>query len=745
VEDCSICFSLIIRSTTMCKKLIFLSLLLAFGLTVSAQADIIINATESCRTDVLNPDTNNHNSSKLSIRSDEKSAKSWIKFDLGDLNVGNLETATLTVTLIEPKSGDRHFDVSCVNDDCLDNIGWDERSLTWNNAPGNNTADFGTLDTGKTTLLTTVNFTDGVPGDAFTIDVLEALEADTDGIVQFVCYNSNGLLQLATHDHAEETWRPFIDATEGIKGQAKKPYPADKEEDVPRDLVLSWKPGLFANTHNVYFGTVFSDVNDGIGGITQSAGSYAPGRLNFGTAYYWRVDEVNGPPDFTVHKGNVWRFTTEALSYIVENATATASSSSQDKGPENTVNGSGLDSSGLLHSNVGENNMWLSDVAGPQPTWIEFEFDTVCKLHEMWVWNSNESLELMVGLGFRDVTIEYSVDGISYTTLGTTYEFAQATGTSDYAHNTTVDLSGVAAKYIRLTANSNWGGFMPQFGLSEVRFFHIPVTAREPSPASGTTDVELDLILGWRAGRDAARHDVYLSSDEQAVIDGTAPVATVTETSYGPLSLDLAQTYYWRVDEVNDAETPATWQGGIWDFSTQEYLVVDDFEDYNDYPPDEIFSTWTDGWDTQTNGALIAHDQAPWAETTIVHSGRQSMSFRYDNNLKYSEAERPLDPPQDWTRHGVGALSLWFHGDTNNTAEQMYVKVNGSKVVYSGNADDITHASWQQWNIDLALFGVDPANVTKLAIGFGDETNLTPGGSGIVYFDDISLYPFREP
>jgi hypothetical protein len=113
-------------------------------------ADIIINADESCRTDVLNPDTNNHSSSKLSIRSDEKSAKSWIKFDLGS------------------------------------------------------------LDTSKTTLLTTVNFTDGVPGDPFTIDVLEALQADTDGIVQFVCHNSNGLLQLATHDHGEVTWRPFM-------------------------------------------------------------------------------------------------------------------------------------------------------------------------------------------------------------------------------------------------------------------------------------------------------------------------------------------------------------------------------------------------------------------------------------------------------------------------------------------------------------------------------------------------------
>jgi len=127
----------------------------------------------------------------------------------------------------------------------------------------------------------------------------------------------------------------------------------------------------------------------------------------------------------------------------------------------------------------------------------------------------------------------------------------------------------------------------------------------------------------------------------------------------------------------------------------------------------------------------------------IVHSGMQSMPYRYDNNLKYSEAERLLDPPQDWTRHGVKILSLWFHGNPNNTAERMYVKVNGSRIEYDGNADDIKQSSWQQWNIDLALFGVDLVNVTKLAIGFGDETGFTPGGAGIVYFDDIRLYPFR--
>jgi thioredoxin len=180
-------------------------------------ADIIIMAGESCRTSILKPVTNDHSSRKLSIRSDQKSAKSWIKFDISELDVGDLETATLTVALHQKKAGDRHFDVSYVNDDCLYNIGWYERSITWNNAPGNNTANLSSLDTGKTTLLTTVNFTDGVPGDSFTIDVLEALEADTDGIVQFVFHNSNGLLNLATHDHPEETWRPFIHATEGAK------------------------------------------------------------------------------------------------------------------------------------------------------------------------------------------------------------------------------------------------------------------------------------------------------------------------------------------------------------------------------------------------------------------------------------------------------------------------------------------------------------------------------------------------
>ncbi len=526
---------------------------------------------------------------------------------------------------------------------------------------------------------------------------------------------------------------------------ASIPSPPDKATDVPRDVVLGWTPGIFAppvNGHKVYISESFSNVNDGIGGVAQDANSYArPQRLDLGTTYYWRVDEVNGPPDYTVYEGGVWSFTTEPIAYAIENVTATASSSDADKGPENTINGSGLDDSGLLHGKQSE-SMWLSGRLGVQPTWIEFEFDRVYKLHQMWVWNSNDSWETAIGLGFKDVTIEYSVDGTDYTTLGTTHEFAQAPGTPDYAHNTTIDLGGTAAKYVRLTANSNWGGIVSQYGLSEVRFFYIPVRAREPSPDSGATDVDLNVTLGWRAGREAAQHDVYLSTDEQSVIDGTAPVTTVAETSYGPLSLDLDTAYYWKINEVNMAETPTTLEGDLWNFTTPAYLVVDDFESYNDLDPTDpaskrIFTVWIDGYGIPTNGSIVGYDVAPFAEHTIVHGGEQSMPFFYSNTggAAYSEATLTLSPPRDWTKNSIKSLSLWFHGDQNNTAGQLYVKVNGSKVVYDGDAADITQGWYQQWNIDLASLGAGVQNVTTLSIGIDGN-----GASGTLYFDDIGLH-----
>jgi len=545
----------------------------------------------------------------------------------------------------------------------------------------------------------------------------------------------------------------------GGYGAALDPSPEDQATGVPPDAVLNWTPGKYADQHDVYFGESFADVNaatnlgpmgpDQVYRGRQDAESYAAGeRLNFGQTYYWRIDEINAPPtSHVVFKGDIWSFTVEPYASIIENVTATASSENRvDEGAINTINGSGLDDNDL-HSSE-NTTMWLSNAFDSGPGWIQYEFDRIYKMYQMWAWNYNSTVEAIVGFGIKEATIEYSVDGTNWSVLGTTHEFGRGTGLPGYAHNTTIDLEGVAAKYIKINANSNWGGIVKQYGLSEVRFFYVPVNAREPNPDSGATDVGPDVVLSWRPGREAAEHEVYISTDEQAVIDGTAPVATTSQTQHGPVSLDLGQTYYWKINEVNMAEIPTTWEGDIWNLATPEFLVVDDIEAYGNYEPNRVFDTWKDGWASLTNGSTIGYPDPvfalgeQFAETTIVHGGSQSMPYLYDNNMKYSEAEMTLSPPQDWTKNSIKTLSIWFSGDPNNTPEQMYAKVNGVKVLYEGDATDLLFGGWQIWNIDLTSLSTNLESVNKLAIGFGDEANLKAGGSGLVFFDDIRLYPY---
>ena len=463
---------------------------------------------------------------------------------------------------------------------------------------------------------------------------------------------------------------------------ATGPNPPDGATDVQRSVVLSWTPLIHAGKHDVYLGTNSNDVSGAdranplnvLKSQNQDPNTYdPPGLLDFGQTYYWRVDEVNGPPDFTIHPGDVWSFTAEPFAYAIGNVTATASSQAENQGPENTVDGSGL--ADELHSNETA-DMWLSSSDDPGPARIEYEFDKVYKLHQMWVWNFNDSLEPMIGFGLKEATIEYSVNGIDYTRLGTTHEFAQGSGAPDYAHNTIADFDGVAAKFVRITANSNWG-IGTTYGLSEVRFLYIPIRAREPNPDSGATDVDLDVTLGWRLGRQVAEHNVYFSTSWKAVVNGTAPMTTVTEARYGPLSLDLGETYYWRVDEVNDLETPKTLEGDVWSFSTHGFLAVDDFEGY-DANDNQIWYAWNDGPGYGTPGTLPYYagngtgaavgdeTTSSYTEESIVHGGRHSMPYSYNNNkqdkAKYSEAKMTLSSQRDWTQHGVKALALWFRG-----------------------------------------------------------------------------------
>jgi len=509
---------------------------------------------------------------------------------------------------------------------------------------------------------------------------------------------------------------------------AYDPDPVDRAPFIDPDASLSWTAGFGTKLHYVYFGDNFDDVNSGVVGTTQGTTRYTPGPLEYNKVYYWRVDEFDG---LATYKGDVWSFKTAKAGGGVR--------ADYYKGMnfENHVlnrTDPRIDFNwgdpGSPDASVGDDNFsvrWTGDV--------EVAFTETYTFYT----NSDDGVRLWVdGQQLIDNWTDHSATENSGTIdliAGNAYSIVM-----EYYENT-----GGAVAELRWSSPSTPKQLIPQAALSP------PVKAGSPNPLNGATDVSMAPVLKWKPGDYATSHDVYFGTDEDAVKNATTASPEYKGSrapgseSFVPGDLPWEATYYWRVDEVNDVNPDSPWIGSVWSFTTGDFLVADDFEDYNDYPPYEIFSTWIDGWEVPTNGSLAGHPEPPFAETMNVYGGSQSMPLYYDNNLKYSEAEMSLSPPQDWTRQGVTVLSIMFLGDSNNSIEQIYVKVNGVKVLYDGDPFDITRPRWTRWNIDLTSFGVNLRNVTELSIGFGDEANLRAGGSGVVYFDNIRLYRSAPP
>jgi len=282
----------------------------------------------------------------------------------------------------------------------------------------------------------------------------------------------------------------------------------------------------------------------------------------------------------------------------------------------------------------------------------------------------------------------------------------------------------------------------------EVWSFSTLGAVGSPSPANGAIDVKQPVVLEWIAGDNTTSHIVYFGDDYDQVSNAAGGTQGVTSYTPGPIELD--KVCYWRVDE---AKADGTVQKGlIWSFTTANFLVVDDFESYNDINEGEegsnrIYNAWVDGFEDPSNGSTVGHLDPPFYEETIVHSGNKSMPLAYDNSVGNSEATMTLTYPRDWTVNNIGILTIWFRGDAANAAEPMYVALNGSAVVSNDNPAAVQISTWSQWDIDLTRFadqGVNLANVNTISLGFGDTSNPQAGGSGMMFIDDIRLYP-TEP
>jgi len=483
----------------------------------------------------------------------------------------------------------------------------------------------------------------------------------------------------------------------GDRPEPRNPNPADGA--IIRDtwISLSWSPGDYTASHNVYVGESFDDVQAGTGDtfrVNQTNTDYAVGFTGYpypdgvvkGTTYYWRIEDVEADGT-TTHSGLVWSF-----SIAPRTAYSPIPADGEEFVDPNIVLKWTPGYGAILHT------VFFSD-----------DYDTV-----------------------NDAAAGIPQGAVTYTP-----------GT----------LESSKTYYWRI---DEFFGFETLKG--EIWSFSVTGSVSNANPYNGAENVKQTQILTWVAGDNAGSHQVYFGTDIDAVRNATSASPeykgskNLGDEKYDPGLLEQDASYYWRIDEVNNLNPSSPWKGNVWTFTTADFLVVDDLESYNDIDPpnpgsNTIFGYWIDGYGTANNGALVGNDLPPYADQTTVHGGRQSMPYVYDITIKFAEATLTLDSPRDWTASDVKTLTIWFHGNLVNDAAPIYVAIanmTGAPAVVTHDDPAATQIhAWTQWDIPLQEFadkGIDLTNVNTVTIGIGNKAN-PPGGTGKMYFDDIGLHP----
>jgi hypothetical protein len=531
---------------------------------------------------------------------------------------------------------------------------------------------------------------------------------------------------------------------------AFEPVPRDGSKFIdPENPVLNWTVGFDARQHTVYFGDDFDTVANAAGGSTTGITNYNPGPLEFGKTYYWRVDESDGS---AIYKGDVWSFTTAKEGGGIRGDYYKGMNFGNHvlTRIDSRVNFSW--GSGEPDPAIGADNFsvrWTGEVEAAFTETYTF-YVTGDDGVRLWV----DGIQLIDGWVDQSAT-EYSktinlIAGNMYRVVMEMYENG-----------------GDAVAQLRWSSPSTPKQLIPQAALAP------PVKANRPSPYNGVAGTKMTPIIRWSAGDYAASHEVYFGTDANAVANATTSspeykgIKALGDENYDPGKLAWYSTYYWRIDEVNSVNPDGPWIGNLWSFTTGDFIVIDDFEDY-DTGENQIWYSWHDGlgygspeidpyYAGNGTGASVGDETtASYTEETIVHGGRHSMPLGYDNDkqgfAKHSEVELTLTDPRDWTEEGVTELSLWFYGDSANDAEPLYVVVSNNTgtpvVVVNDDANAAQIDNWTEWVIPLQSLAdqdINLTNVDRIAIGLGTRGNMTiPGGSGKMYFDDIRLYRPRD-
>jgi len=282
--------------------------------------------------------------------------------------------------------------------------------------------------------------------------------------------------------------------------------------------------------------------------------------------------------------------------------------------------------------------------------------------------------------------------------------------------------------------------------IDDVRIYNVALTEEElqtamegsqgfpyalgPDPADGALLEDTWVTLSWKAGDYAVSHDVYLGENLDDVSNATPDsdtfrgnqattfyVAGFPGFAY-PEGLVPGTTYYWRIDEVNDADPNSPWKGPVWSFSVPPKTAYDPVPANNAEiaDTDNVMLRWTAGFGAKLHTVYIGTD---YDEVSNATGGMAQGMSSY--NAGTLEGEKVYYWRVDefdgaatykghvWTFTTPGAVSapqpadggtgvsmttsLSWTAATNTTSHQVYLGMDKDAVRNAGTSSPEYHGS----------------------------------------------------
>jgi hypothetical protein len=490
--------------------------------------------------------------------------------------------------------------------------------------------------------------------------------------------------------------------------KASSPLPGNGAAGASLTPVLTWNPGDYAVSHEVYFGMDADAVRNATEASPQYKGtkalgeeSYDPGKLAWATTYYWRVDEVNNVNPDSPWVGNLWSFTTgdflliddfegydagenqiwyawhDGLGYGVQgvdpyfagNGTGAAvGDETTTSYTEETIVHSGHQSMPLAYDNNKQDYAKYSE--------------TELTLTAPRDWTDQDVAELSIWFRGYPASvgsfIEAPTGTFTMTASGT--DIWYAADEFHYAFKTLTGAGSIVAKVLSVDNTDPWAkaGVMIRETLDAgSKFAAVYIT-----PGNGC--------------RFQARTDTNIDAVSDTSVATTAQIA-ITAPYWVKLERDIAGNFRGSYSANGATWTAMSWNPQNITMSSNVYIGL----------------------------ALTSHNTAATCEA------------------EFSNVTITNTASSQWMDQDIGILS--------NDAEPLYVAVSNTggnpAVVVHGDPAAAQIDTWTEWVIPLQSFadhGINLTNVDRIAIGLGTRGNMTiPGGSGKIYIDDIRLYRTR--